>query len=323
MNAVVVAAAIDPATPRPRDPATCILSARGLAKRFSTFQALHHVDLELKQGEVVGFLGPNGAGKSTTMKILAGFLAPSAGTVTVAGHDLSRDPLKCRQAIGYLPEELPLYLDMTVESYLDHVARLKGVAPSARRREVVEAIQAAWIGENAKRHIRKLSKGNRQRVGLAQALIGHPPLLILDEPTSGLDPSQVANFRDLIRTLATRHTILLSTHIMGEVEAVCQRVVVVAKGRTVADEPISALRERATRLTRVRLRLRQGDLTGMTAACIAAGLPPVLSEDDTLVIEADPARRAELVALAESHGGLRELIEERRSLEEVFRDLTA
>ncbi|MBA3938162.1 MAG: ABC transporter ATP-binding protein, partial [Planctomycetes bacterium] len=155
------------------------------------------------------------------------------------------DPLACRRAIGYLPEELPLYLDMTVTGYLDHVARLKGVAPGARRKEVVEAIEAAWLGENAKRHIRKLSKGNRQRVGLAQALLGRPPLLILDEPTSGLDPAQVANFRELIKSLAQRHTILLSTHILGEVEATCARVVVVHRGRTVASEGIDALRKRA------------------------------------------------------------------------------
>jgi ABC-2 type transport system ATP-binding protein len=302
-----------------------IVAARTLSKRYGAFQALHDISFTLHQGEVVGFLGPNGAGKSTTMKLLTGYLEPSGGSAVIAGHDLVREPLACRRAIGYLPEELPLYLDMTVTAYLDHVARLKGVSASQRRREVVEAVDAAWLGENANRHIRKLSKGNRQRVGVAQALLGKPPLLILDEPTSGLDPSQVANFRELVRSLASRHTVLLSTHIMGEVEAVCDRVVVVHRGRVVADEPVTALRERAASLTRLLVRLRTSD-TGVFSAALAR-LPGarVVSQDspDAVRIEAPPDRRGDVVALAEASGGLRELIEERRSLEEVFRDLIA
>lgn len=301
-----------------------VLSARGLSKRYGAFQALHEVSFSLTAGEVVGFLGPNGAGKSTTMKLLTGYLEPSGGTALIAGHDLVREPFACRQAIGYLPEELPLYLDMTVSAYLDHVARLKGVAPRQRRREVVEAIDAAWLGENAARHIRKLSKGNRQRVGLAQALIGRPPILILDEPTSGLDPAQVANFRELVRSLAQRHTVLLSTHIMAEVEAVCARVVVVHRGRTVADLPVSELHRRAASLTRLRLRLRGGSSEAMKNLLVSTGWMQVLETDgDMLVLEAPPERRGELVALVEANGGVRELIEERRSLEEVFRDLIA
>ena len=300
-----------------------ILEARDLTKHFGPFQSLHGVGLSLEQGEVVGFLGPNGAGKSTTMKILTGFLAPSSGSATIAGHDLVTDPLACRRAIGYLPEELPLYLDMTVTDYLDHVARLKGVAPAERRREVVEALDAAWLGENAKRHIRKLSKGNRQRVGVAQALLGKPPLLILDEPTSGLDPSQVANFRDLIKRLAERHTILLSTHILGEVEAVCQRVVVVHRGRTVVQESIADLRRRATRSTRVRVRLRSGSSADLVLALGQQSWASALQHDaDSVSLEAPTEARPTLVSLAESHGGIRELAEERLSLEAVFRDLT-
>ena len=301
-----------------------ILTAANLTKRFGPFQALHGVSFSLEPGEIVGFLGPNGAGKSTTMKLLTGFLAPTSGAATIAGHDLTSDPLACRKAIGYLPEELPLYLDMTVTAYLDHVARLKGVAKAERRREVVDAIDAAWLGENANRHIRKLSKGNRQRVGVAQALLGRPPLLILDEPTSGLDPSQVANFRDLIKRLAERHTILLSTHIMGEVEAVCQRVVVVHRGRVIVEEPISALKARATRSTRVRVRLRQStSLDALQAALMQemwAG--EVHREDDAVSLAAPLEARERLVHLAEANGGLRELVEERLSLEAVFRDLT-
>jgi len=301
-----------------------VLVARDLRKRFGAFTALDGVSFELRQGEVVGFLGPNGAGKSTTMKILTGFLAPTSGSATIAGHDLVSEPLACRRLIGYLPEEVPLYLDMTVTAYLDHVARLKGVPRTERRREVVEAIGAAWLGENANRHIRKLSKGNRQRVGLAQALLGKPPILILDEPTSGLDPAQVANFRDLIASLAAKHTILLSTHILAEVEATCARVLVVHRGTVVVAEGIDDLRRRASRVTRMRLRLRSGDATAARDALTAAPWASVVAtEADSVVVDAEPERRAELVALGEANGGLRELIEERRSLEEVFRDLIA
>lgn len=299
-----------------------ILSATALTKSYGAFIALSGVDLQLEPGEVVGFLGPNGAGKSTTMKILTGFVAPSSGSVTIAGHDLATDPLACRSAIGYLPEELPLYLDMRVEDFLDHVARLKGLAPSERRHAVVQALDDAWIAESAKRHIRKLSKGNRQRVGLAQALIGAPPILILDEPTNGLDPAQVANFRDLIRRLARRHTILLSTHILAEVEAVCSRVVVVHRGRTLVSEPIEALRRRACKASRLRLRLRNGDAASLAAALAQTTWAELRSVvGDRLDCDAPEARRAELVALAETHGGLRELAEERLPLEDVFRDL--
>jgi ABC-2 type transport system ATP-binding protein len=299
-----------------------ILDAKHLTKRYGPFQALHDVSFTLEPGEVVGFLGPNGAGKSTTMKIISGFTAPSGGSATIAGHDLVREPLACRRAIGYLPEELPLYLDMTVSGYLDHVARLKGVPPASRRREVVAAIEAAWLGENAERHIRKLSKGNRQRVGVAQALLGAPPLLILDEPTSGLDPSQVANFRDLLKRLAERHTILLSTHILSEVEASCSRVVVVHRGRTVAAEPVETLRRRTAQVTRLTLRTRQGDIAPLAQALGASGWASAVTvHDDAVSCDAPTERRGELVVLAEANGGLRELVEERRSLEAVFRDL--
>ncbi|MBA2481970.1 MAG: ABC transporter ATP-binding protein [Planctomycetes bacterium] len=300
-----------------------IVRAHQLSKWYGPFQALRDVSFELAPREIVGFLGPNGAGKSTTMKILTGFVAPTSGTAAIAGHDLIGDPLACRRAIGYLPEELPLYLDMTVSGYLDHVARLKGIARAERRREVVEAIDAAWLGENSERHLRKLSKGNRQRVGVAQALLGKPPLLILDEPTSGLDPSQVANFRELVRRLADKHTILLSTHILAEVEAVCSRVVVVHRGATIADESIDDLKRRAARATRLRVRVRGDDASALADALAGESWATILTrEGDALTIEAPADRRGDIVAAAERHGGLRELREERLSLEEVFRDLT-
>jgi ABC-2 type transport system ATP-binding protein len=303
-----------------------VLEAVSLSKRYGPFTALHEVSFHLKQGEVVGFLGQNGAGKSTTMKILTGFVAPTGGRAVVAGHDLLADPLACRRAIGYLPEELPLYPDMTVEAFLDHVARLKGIERGKRRTEVVDAIQATHLTENAKRYIRKLSKGNKQRVGIAQALLGRPPLIILDEPTAGLDPSQVAYFRALVAELARGHTVLLSTHILAEVEAVCSRVVVVHRGRTVAAESIEELRKR-TAMQRVQVRLRGADTAPALAALAASSWAraAVTGEgaEAALVIDCPSERRGELVALVEAHGGVRELVEVRRSLEEVFRDLTA
>ena len=301
-----------------------ILQAQHLAKRFGPFQALHDVNLTLEAGEVVGFLGPNGAGKSTTMKILAGYLAPSGGEATINGFNVRTQQRDCRRQVGYLPQDLPLYRDMTVGSYLDHVARLKGIPKTERRNEVFRAIERANLQEVEKRHIHKLSGGNRQRAGLAQALIGTPPILILDEPTAGLDPAQVANFRDLIVALSAEHTILLSTHIMAEVEACCQRVVMVHRGRDIVNESIGELQQRARQVQRLRLRVFAEDHSALlTTLKQADWVHDIGISDDAIVFDAEEGRRSEIIALAEQHGGLRELVEQRRSLEEVFRDLIA
>ncbi len=297
------------------------LVASGLAKRFGAVTAVAGIDLSVAPGEIVGLLGPNGAGKSTTLRLLAGCLAADAGSVRVDGLDLASDP-RARSRLGYAPEEPPLYDDMRVLDYLTHIARLKGLPAGARRAAATAALRAVDLEANARRRLGVLSKGNRQRAGLAQALLGDPAVLLMDEPTNGLDPTQVANLRDLLRTLAGRHAIVLSTHVLGEVDALCTRVVVIHRGHVLADEPIAALRERA-RVQRVRLRLRQGDGDALAAVLAAAGWATVRREGAELVIDADPARRGEIVALAEAHGGLRELAEERRSLEEVFRDLVA
>ncbi|MCS6970974.1 MAG: ABC transporter ATP-binding protein [Planctomycetota bacterium] len=302
-----------------------VLAVQGLAKRFGALCALQEVGFTLQRGEVLGLLGPNGAGKSTTMKIITGALAADGGSVTVCGIAQDRDPLACRRLIGYLPEELPLYLDMRVADYLDHLCRLKGIARGERRRQVVEAMARADCSHNERRRIRTLSKGNRQRVALAGALLGEPPLLILDEPTSGLDPAQVANFRDLIRRLAERHAIVLSTHILAEVDAVCDRVAVIHRGRIILDAPIGELRRRAARVARVRVRVRSGDAGALQAALAGTAWARVSAGDsaDTLLVDAEPAARGDLVQLVERHGGLAELSEERVPLEAVFRDLVA
>ncbi len=298
-----------------------ILSARALHKRFGTFTALQAVDLELERGEVVGFLGPNGAGKTTTMQILTGFITPTAGTVMIDGIDQRSDPQACRRRIGYLPQDLPLYREMRVAAYLDHVARLKQVPRSSRRHQVLQAMERTGLLEVERRHIHKLSGGNRQRVGLAQALLGDPPILVLDEATAGLDPAQVANFRDLIRQLASGHTILLSTHILGEVERCCDRVVMIDRGRTMLNESVAALQQRAHEISRVRLRLDTDPAPLAADLGECAWVTRCEPDGDALLVDLDPGAQAQLVERASAHGVLLELQPWRRSLEEVFRDL--
>lgn len=300
-----------------------LLQAQGLIKRYGPTTVLHGIDLHLDRGEVVGFLGANGAGKSTTMKILAGCVQADGGTATVGGHDLATTSLAARGTLGFLPQEPPLYPDMRVDAYLDHVARLKRIPAAQRRSEVSRVADMARINEVRRQHCGKLSGGYRQRVGLAQALIGAPPLLILDEPTAGLDPAQVAAFRELIRGLAAEHAVLLSTHILAEVEACCARVVVIHGGRNLLADSVTGLRARCASRHRLRVRLaeprRQGE-------CLAALLrQPWCTAAEELVGDlcctVTASARSDLIAVCQAHGGLAELLEERQSLEELFRDL--
>ena len=214
-----------------------MLSVQGLYKFYGDFLALQDVSFEVAQGEVVGFLGPNGAGKSTTMKTLVGFLPASRGRVSVDGLDVTRYPIETRRRIGYLPEHTPLYGDMRVGEFLAYRAKIKGVARRERSKRLDYVIGATGLQDRKRQQIETLSKGYKQRVGIADALVGDPRLLILDEPTIGLDPNQVREVRSLVEELAQRHTILLSTHILAEVERVCDRAVIIARGKIVADTP--------------------------------------------------------------------------------------
>jgi ABC-2 type transport system ATP-binding protein len=208
---------------------------------------VHDVSFEVGRGEVVGFLGPNGAGKTTTMRMLTGFLPPTDGTALIAGHDIFSDPLAARRAVGYLPEILPLYPEMSVRSYLEYVARIKDVPRRSRRAAVDRALERCGLAHVGPHVIGTLSKGYRQRVGLAQAIVHDPAVLVLDEPTVGLDPLQVREIRQLIRDLAAprdgepQHTVILSTHILPEVEAICRRVILMNAGRKVVDAPLAEL----------------------------------------------------------------------------------
>ncbi len=224
-----------------------MIEAHDLTKRYGDLVAVDSVSFSIGSGEVVGFLGPNGAGKTTTMRILTGFIPPTDGTAVIAGHDIFADPLAARRAIGYLPESPPLYPEMDVQGYLQYVASIKDV-PRRRRREAVErALERCGLVEVRRRVIGALSKGFRQRVGLAQAIVHDPPVLILDEPTVGLDPIQIREIRALIAGIAASregghgHTVVLSTHILAEVEAICRRVMLIHEGRKVVDAPLADL----------------------------------------------------------------------------------
>tara|TARA_R100000005_G_scaffold96344_1_gene82584 strand:+ start:33830 stop:34768 length:939 start_codon:yes stop_codon:yes gene_type:complete len=227
-----------------------MISVDSLSRRYGNTLAVDNVSFEIGANEVVGLLGHNGAGKTTIMRMLSGYLEPSTGSVTVAGVDMAAGARQVQATLGYLPEHLPIYPEMLVADYLDYVATLKGIPRRERALALQEAIAATALGERALDPIHQLSRGLRQRVGVAQAILGQPQLLILDEPTNGLDPGQTSQMRDLLRRLARRATVILSTHIMQEVEAVCDRVLVMAAGRLVLDAPLADLRKSRTLVLR-------------------------------------------------------------------------
>src|ERR1700760_958567 len=214
-----------------------------LIKSYGDLQAVKDVSFKVEKGEIVGFLGPNGAGKTTTMRMITGVLPPTSGNAKVAGFDVFEHPMEVKRRIGYLPETPPVYTDMTVRSYLSFVAEIKGIPRKVRKEEGERAADKTNCDRYIHRVIGNLSKGQRQRVGLAQALLGDPEVLILDEPTVGLDPGQIIEVRQLIKSLAGKHSIVLSTHILHEVQTTCQRVVMLAQGRVVADDTLEGLQK--------------------------------------------------------------------------------
>ncbi|MBI2376957.1 MAG: ABC transporter ATP-binding protein [Deltaproteobacteria bacterium] len=220
-----------------------MIEVKGLTKRYRDTIAIEGLDFSIGRGEVVGFLGPNGAGKSTTMRILVGFLPATSGVARIAGVDVFEDPMEVKRRVGYLPEVPPVYLDMTVREYLGFVARIKGVSRSGTKAELGRVAEHAGVDHILGRLIRNISKGYKQRVGIAQALLGSPDVLILDEPTVGLDPLQIEQVRKLIIELGAsgKHTIILSTHILGEVRASCHRIIMIARGKIAADDRLDTL----------------------------------------------------------------------------------
>jgi ABC-2 type transport system ATP-binding protein len=307
-----------------------MIEVRDITKRFGTAVALDRVSFSVDQGKILGFLGPNGAGKSTTMKIITTFLAPDAGTVTVGGMDVLEQPLAVRRRLGYLPEAVPLYDDMSVDEYLRFVGRARGLDGARLRERLDWCVEACGLHAEFKKRIQELSKGFRQRTGLAQALIHDPDILILDEPTSGLDPLQIIGIRDLIRSLAGEKTVIFSTHILQEVSPVTDRVVIINEGRIVADGHIPALTEQAMGDNRVFVTLRIAaadaeaalrDLPGLS------GLKALEAANGASRFELRAPFRQDLIgavsALAAERGWqLGELHESRYSLEDTFIALT-
>jgi ABC-2 type transport system ATP-binding protein len=298
------------------------VSVQQLTKIYGEQHAVHEVSFEAQSGQVLGFLGPNGAGKSTTMKIITGFLPPSSGTASVCGYDVETAPMEARRRIGYLPENNPLYKEMYVREYLSFTGKLHKV-PRLRQR-VEEMIEMTGLGRERHKIIGTLSKGYRQRVGLAQAMLHDPEVLILDEPTSGLDPNQLVEIRELIRQLGQQKTVILSTHIMQEVQAVCDRVIIINRGRIVADDPIERLKDRIAGESVLTIEFQQGVKKEALLA-----IPGVKQAKNTggnrwqLSSAADTDIRPQVADFVKRHQlDVIEMHREALSVEEVFKKLT-
>jgi ABC-2 type transport system ATP-binding protein len=311
-----------------------MIEAQHLTKDYGSVVAVQDVSFEVAKGEIVGFLGPNGAGKTTTLRMLSGFLGATSGSVKIAGFDIATQSLEARARVGYMPEAAPLYPELRVREYLAFRAALKRVPRRERKAAVERSLEQAAVKDVAETPIGQLSKGYRQRVALADALVSSPPLLILDEPTAGLDPNQIVEVRRLVRELGGSHTILLSTHILPEVEAVCDRALVIAQGRLVAEGTLAELKARqkareirlAVRGEAARLEPALRDVPGVArvrAGSVAA--PGVCELVLDVAADAEPESTVEraVAALVAAGGGVRSVGPVRASLEAVFAELTA
>ena len=306
-----------------------MIEVQHLTKRYGRVTAVDDVTFRVERGEILGFLGPNGAGKTTTMRVITGYMPPSEGRCIVAGFDVFDQPIEAKRRTGYLPETPPLYPDMTVREYLTFVARIKGVPSAERKARVEQVMKRVWIADMAARHCGKLSKGYRQRVGLAQAILHNPDVLVLDEPTAGLDPKQIIETRQLIKELAGDHTIILSTHILPEVAQTCQRVVIINKGRVVAvdtpDNLTHRLRGAETMYVLVEAPVDASAalqaVPGVTRVAVADRHDRAIGYEVESVRDAD-IRRELARAIVGQQWGLLELRPLRMSLEEIFLQVT-
>jgi len=312
-----------------------MISVKELTKRYARNTAVDHISFEVEKGQIVGFLGPNGAGKTTTMRMLTCFLPPTSGTATVAGFDVLEQPLEVKKRIGYLPETPPLYPEMRTVEYLTFVGKLKGLSGSELRQRIDSVCERCAITDVKNKLLGKLSKGYRQRVGLAQAIIHNPEVLILDEPTAGLDPKQINETRELIRSLAGNHTIILSTHILPEVEQTCEKVIIINKGKLVATDSVSNLqsRSRGVESMLVEVAGRNGDLDATKAQQKleqVSGVSRVMFKErreNRSVFEVESCKdqfiRGDLArAVVQAGWDLNELRPASVSLEEIFLKLT-
>jgi ABC-2 type transport system ATP-binding protein len=306
-----------------------MIEVSGLSRRYGNRDAVVDLSFQIPAGEIVGFLGPNGAGKTTTLRMLTGYLPPSAGSARVAGHDVVESSMRVREHIGYLPESVPLYRDLTVTAYLDLVATLKGMPRAGRREHIEGIVESCGLTDVFTRRIGALSRGYRQRTGLAQALINDPDVLFLDEPTVGLDPRQIVEIRELIRGLAGRRTIMLSTHILPEVGHLCQRVLIIHRGRLISDGPPGQLQQQSGRATSIDIEARGEGPAAIAAVRDVAGVTSVeiIEERDGIVkLRAHPAagtdpREAIASSLARVGVNLRAMSLSTVTLEDVFMQL--
>ena len=303
-----------------------MIRVENLTKYYGKRLAVDNISFNIARGEIVGFLGPNGAGKTTTMRILTGFLAPTRGNVWIAGNDISEHSLEARRHIGYFPEAMPLYSDMTVRSYLDFSSRLRGLDKKRIKTRIAEVVTTCHLEEYIDVLIGKLSKGFRQRVGVAQAIIHEPEVLILDEPTIGIDPIQVAVTRQLIKDLGKEHTVLISTHILPEVSMTCERVIIINEGKIVAEDRIENLSSLVSGSKRIRLEV-EGP-AGEVAECLRRieGVLQVSNEGANYIVQcsADRDLRREIMeAIVQGGWALLSLESIAVSLEDIFLKLTA
>lgn len=304
-----------------------MIEVRNLTKQYGQIKAVDQISFDVHQGEIIGFLGPNGAGKTTTMRILTCFMPATSGTAKIAGFDVFEEPLEVKKRVGYLPEIPPLYSEMTVESYLDYVATIKAVPSKKRKQAVSHVIERCALGSVKNRLIGHLSKGFRQRVGLAQALVHNPQILILDEPTIGLDPKQIIEIRKLIKELSGDHTVILSTHILPEVTQLCQRIIILNQGKIVAIDTYDQLAADLRKTNKIELKLRKADSAVEKIKSIPDVLDVAIVDRDQGILRVecnlnDKVREEIAKAVVQGGHGLLEMRLIDYSLEEVFLKLT-
>lgn len=294
-----------------------------LTKRYGNFLALNAISFTVEEGQIVGFLGPNGAGKTTTMRILTGYMPPTDGHASVAGFDVVYQSLEARQQIGYLPETVPLYPDMTVQGYVEYIADLRGIRK--KKKAAQRALERVDLADRSKSLVRSISKGMRQRLGLAQALVHDPPVLILDEPTIGLDPHQVRDVRELVRELAQEHTVIFSTHILSEAEQICDSVIIINNGEIIAQNSPLRLREQLQKRGRIYVRTRGQVSKLMTAIQSISAVEAVEPYQEGVIVRSSDLteiRPALAEAVAKANLDLLELRPLALSLEDIFLELT-
>ena len=308
-----------------------MIEVTNLTKKYGEHVAVDHLSFRVEKGQIYGFLGPNGAGKSTTMNMITGYIAPSEGTVTIDGRDIQKEPEEAKQHIGYLPELPPLYMEMTVEEYLHFAAQLKKIPKAEQKARIEKGMEMTGIAEVRGRLIRNLSKGYRQRVGLAQAVLGDPEVIILDEPSVGLDPKQIIEIRDLIRSLGKEHTVILSSHILSEVSAICDHIMIISHGNLVASDSPEGLRKLMSGSMELELtvRGRQEDLEkaleavpGVDTLEKLAAPREVFVQVKVIPEEKTDIREKLFYALAEAHLPIMEMTVSEKSLEDIFLELT-